>query len=35
MRVDKDRMLKARGIVYVGAAVLIALAYLMSRLHGA
>jgi hypothetical protein len=32
---DKDRLMKARGIIYVGAAVLIAIAYLISRLRGA
>ena len=31
----KDRLMRARGIVYVTAAVLMALAYLISRLHGA
>jgi hypothetical protein len=29
----KDRLMNARGVVYIGAAVLIALAYLISRLH--
>jgi hypothetical protein len=32
---NKDRLMNARGIVYVSAAVLIAIAYLISRLHGA
>jgi len=31
----KDRLMNARGVDYIGAAVLIALAYLISRLHGA
>jgi hypothetical protein len=35
MRVDKDRLMKARGIVYVATAALIAVAYLISRMHGA
>ena len=32
---QKDRLMNARGIVYVGAAVVIAIAYLISKLHGA
>ena len=32
---DKDRLMKARGILYVGAAVVIVIAYLISRLRGA
>jgi hypothetical protein len=31
----KDRLMNARGVVSIDAAVLIALAYLISRLHGA
>jgi hypothetical protein len=31
---DKDRLMTARGIVYVGGAAVIAIAYLISRLHG-
>jgi len=32
---DKDRLMTARGIVYIGAGVLVALAYLISRFRGA
>jgi hypothetical protein len=32
---DKDRLMRTRGNVYVSAAVLIAVAYLISGLHGA
>ena len=32
---NKDRLMNARGVVYIGAAALIAIAYLISRLHGA
>ena len=35
MRVDKGQLMKARGIVYVAAAVIIVVAYLISRTHGA
>ncbi len=35
MRLDRDRLTKARGLVYLGAGALIAIAYLISRLHGA
>jgi hypothetical protein len=32
---DKNQLMNARGIVYVAAGVLVALAYLISRLRGA
>ena len=32
---DKGRLMKARGIVYIAAGALVALAYLVSRLRGA
>lgn len=32
---QKDRLTNARGIVYVAAAVVIAIAYVISKLHGA
>ena len=32
---QRDRLMNARAIVYVGAAVVIAIAYLISKLHGA
>lgn len=35
MRVDRGQLMKARGTVYVAAAVIIAVAYLISRIHGA
>jgi hypothetical protein len=35
MRVNRDRVMKARGVVYLAAAVIIAVAYLISRMHGA
>jgi hypothetical protein len=35
MRVDRDQLMKARGIVFAAAAVLIVIAYLISRMHGA
>jgi hypothetical protein len=35
MSLDKDRLMKARGIVYIAAGALVAIAYLISRLRGA
>jgi hypothetical protein len=32
---DKMRLMKMRGIVYIGAGALVAIAYLISRLRGA